>query len=161
MKKFLIYTTTLALSAVILMPVNSANANDDNARFPHVDGNSQFPYTRLHPVRHTLRVHIPKNSQAVSQIVIQVPETLTISSKSRIDVEDSKGQKINTDVSIKNKTISLTFQDSLPPNTEIEIDINGVRGPKGGNGPIYRLSTKFTGSDVEIPIGIARFHIND
>ncbi len=161
MKKSLIYAATLALSALILMPVYSASANDDNARFPHIDGNSQFPYTRWYPVRHSMRVHIPKNSQAVSQIVIQVPETLTISSKNCIDVEDSKGRNINADVSINNKTILLSFQDSLPPNTEIEIDINDVRGLKGGNGPIYRLFTKFTGSDVQIPIGIARFRINN
>lgn len=154
MKKSLVYAATFALSAVILIPVNSASANDDNSRFPHIDGNSQFPYTRSYPVRHTLRVHIPKNSQAVSQIVIQVPQTLSVSSKNRIDVEDSKGQKINTNVSIKNKTILLTFQDSLPSNTEIEIDINGVRGPKGGNGPIYRLSTKLLGK-----LNLARFNL--
>jgi hypothetical protein len=144
-----------------IVPFGYVSANDDNGTLPHVDGNYQFPQTKWSNVRHTLRVHIPKNSQSVSQISITVPETVNWSNKiSDVIATGNKGGKVNTSISLNEKNIILTFNEPLPPDSHLEIDIKNVKQPLRGNGPVYRLFAKSTGSNSEIPIGIARFRVN-
>ncbi|MBW4628951.1 MAG: DUF2808 domain-containing protein [Brasilonema octagenarum HA4186-MV1] len=161
MKKIMMYAVALALVTTALIPVNYANASADDSQDPHIDGNVQFPPTRWHVVRHTFRVHIPKNSKEISQLSIQVPTNITWSNDvDDINVEDKNGQKINTNVSVNDKTILLAFTEPVAPDTQLEIDLKNVKRGTGGNSYFYRFFAKFVGSSTETPIGGANFRIS-
>ncbi|QDL12590.1 hypothetical protein DP113_33145 (plasmid) [Brasilonema octagenarum UFV-E1] len=160
MKKIMMCAVVLALATTALIPVNYANASADDSQDPHIDGNAQFPPTRWHVVRHTFRVHIPKNSKEISQLSIQVPTNITLSNDvDDINVEDKNGRKINTNVSVNDKTILLAFTEPVTPDTQLEIDLKNVKRRTGGNSYFYRLFAKFAGASTEVPIGGASFRI--
>ncbi|OCQ93456.1 hypothetical protein BCD64_00730 [Nostoc sp. MBR 210] len=161
MKKVLVYIAISTLAAALLIPVNYASANEEDGNLPHVDGNSQFPQTRWSRVRHTLQIHVPKNSKSVSQLKIEVPNTIRWSDNTNdVVINEDNGRKINTNVSVNGKTILLAFAEPIVPNTKLEIDIKNVKQPFLGNGPVYRLSANIVGINAEIPIGVARFRVN-
>ncbi len=159
MKKILIFAATLTLATVAFISTREASANNDNGTVPHLDGSSSFPPTRSDIVRYTFRVHIPKNSKAMSQLIIKVPEVITVSKKNKVEVVDGNGQKVSANVSMNDQTILITFSEPVRSNTQLEIDIKNVKRPTLGNGPVYRLLAKFVDSNTEIPIGVARFRI--
>lgn len=161
MKKVLVYVAIATLAAGLLIPANYASANEEDGNFPHVDGNYQFPQTRWALVRHTLRVHVPQNSKSVSQLKIEVPNTIRWSDNTNdVVINEDNGRKININVSVNGKTILLAFAEPIAPNTKLEIDIKNVKQPFLGNGPVYRLSANLVGINAEIPIGVARFRVN-
>ncbi|MBD2772094.1 DUF2808 domain-containing protein [Iningainema tapete] len=161
MKKTLIYAgAALALATAVLIPSSYASARSNDGRVPHIDGNMQFPPNRSRIVRHTVRLHVPQNSKAVTQLLINVPNNLTVSNDIKdIDVADENEQKINTNVSINSRTILLAFPEPVAPNTKFNIDLNNVKRSILGNGSVYRFWAKESGSDAEIPIGVAQFRI--
>ncbi|MCC5620849.1 DUF2808 domain-containing protein [Nostoc sp. CHAB 5715] len=161
MKKVLVYVAISTLAAALLIPANYASANEEDGNVPHVDGNYQFPQTRWMPVRHTLRVHVPKNSKSVSQLKIEVPSTVKWSNNTNdVVINENNDREINTNVSVNGKTILLAFAEPIVPNTKLKIDIKNVKQPFLGNGPVYRLSANLVGINAEIPIGVARFRVN-
>ncbi|RUT01573.1 hypothetical protein DSM106972_066700 [Dulcicalothrix desertica PCC 7102] len=161
MKKSLIYTAIGAITATFFIPISYASAKNNNGTFPHIDGNSQFPPTRFSTVRHTFRVHIPKNSSSVSQLDIEVPNTLTWSNNANdIVVTNENGKKVNVSISTTGKSILIAFAEPVASDTKLEIDIKNVKQPFRGNGPIYNIKAKLAGSSTEMFIGTARFRIN-
>lgn len=160
MKKQLIYTIALTLATTVILAPNYASARTDNDRIPHIDGNVQFPPMRWHVVRHSFKLHIPENSKAVTQLLIQVPDNVTISNNIKnIKIMDEKGQKINTNISVNGKTILLAFTEPIAPNTKFDIDLNKIKRRNIGNGSVYRFSAREVGIDAIIPIGVAWFRI--
>ena len=160
MKKPLIYAALTLATAVMISP-SYATARTDNGSVTHIDGNVQFPPTRWRLVRHTFRLHVPQNSKAVTQLLIKVPNTVTVSNDiKKIDVVDENEQKINTNVSVNGKVILLAFTEPVAPNTKFNIDLNNVKRRNIGNGHVYRFFAKFVGSDAEIPIGVAGFRVH-
>lgn len=159
MKKLLVFYAIFALTPG-LIPASYASANNDSSTIPYIDGNTLFPHTGWTPVRYTFRINIPRNSNAVSQLDITVPDVITITKNNRVEVANINGRKINTQVSVNGKNVLLNFPEPVTPSTDLEIDIKDVQQPTVGNGPVYRLSVKFVGSNVEVPIGVARFRIN-
>lgn len=157
MKKELFLALVLAATTISFVPVSHANANENGA-LPYISGNHNFPPNRWHTVRHTFEIKNPKNSKQISQVIIQAPEVVNWSNNPKdIVVADGNGKKVNTNVTIKDKTISLAFAEPIAPNSHLEIDINKVKRVTQGNGPVYRLFAKFDGNDVATPIGVARF----
>jgi hypothetical protein len=161
MKKSLIYTAIAVLTGTFLIPIGYVSAKDNNGTVPHIDGNSQFPTNKSRLVRHTFRLHIPKNSQPVSQLSIEVPDTVTWwdNNINDIAVADENGKKINAVVSRNAKSILIAFAEPLAPNTKLEIDLNNLKQPFLGNGPVYILKAKLVGNNTEIFVGTARFRI--
>jgi Protein of unknown function (DUF2808) len=160
MKRSLIYAIVLTLNSTAIIAPSYANAGTDDGRVPHIDGNSQFPPTRWGIFRHTFRLHVPQNSKAVTQILVKVPDNITISNNIQdIDVVDEKGHKINTNVSVNGKTILLAFAEPVAPNTKLEIDLNKIKRRNLGNGSVYSFSAREVGIDAEIPIGVASFRL--
>mgnify|MGYP002783921357 FL=1 len=161
MKKVLIYTAVGAIAATFFIPVSYVSAKDNNGTLPHIDGNSQFPQTHWSNVRHTFRVHIPKNSPSVSQLNIEVPNTLTWSNNTNdVVVANENGKKINANISTNGKSILIAFAEPVASNTKLEIDIKNVKQPFRGNGPVYSIKAKLAGSTTEMSIGTARFRVN-
>jgi len=160
MKKELFLALILAATTTTFVPTSHVNASE-NGTLPYINANHNFPPNRWHIVRHTFEISNPKNSKQISQIIIQVPEVVNWSNNPKdVDVADGNGKKINTNVTIKDKTILLSFVESIAPNSQLEIDINKVKRVTQGNGPVYRLFAKFDSSDVALPIGVARFRFN-
>jgi Protein of unknown function (DUF2808) len=158
MKKTLIYSAALAITTLLLSS-NYAIAKNNNSNVTHIDGNVQFPLTRWQIVRHTFRIHVPKNSKALTELIINIPDNVSVSNDiNNIDIADEKEHKINTNVSINGRTILLAFPEAVPPNTKFYIELKNVKRPTISRNSIYRLSVKIVGSNAEIPIGVAEFH---
>lgn len=160
MRKLIHIISAISLLTVLSTNTFRANANDNNANFPHIDGHHHFPPTRADRVRHTFEIHIPKNSNPVTQIIVQVPEVVNWSNKTKdVVVTNINGKKVNTNISINGKVIVITFAESIAPNTDLEIDIKNVRRVTLGNGPVYRVLAKLEGSETPIHIGTVGFRI--
>ncbi len=158
MKKTLIYSAALAITTLLLSS-NYAIAKNNNSNVTHIDGNVQFPLTRWQIVRHTFRIHIPKNSKALTELIINIPDNVSVSNDiNNIDVADEKEHKINTNVSINGRKILLAFPEAVAPNTKFYIYLKNVKRPTISRNSIYHLSIKMVGSNAEIPIGVAEFH---
>jgi hypothetical protein len=158
MKRSLIYAIVLTLSSTAIIAPSYASAGTDDGRVPHIDGNTQFPPIRWGTFRHTFRLHVPQNSKAITQLLVKVPDNVTISNNIQdIDIVDEKGQKINTNVSVNGKTILLAFAEPVAPNTKFDIDLNKIKRRNLGNGSVYSFSAREVGIDAEIPIGVAWF----
>ncbi len=160
MKKLLIlYSATLFFSSVALLSPSNASANTDDGKIPHVDRNVQFPPTRWQIVRHTIWLHVPKNSKPLTELSINVPRTITISNDIKyIKVTDEKIQEINANISVNNRNIHIVFAEPITSNTKLIIEINNVQKQFFTNSYTYQLFAKVVGINAEIPIGVAQFH---
>ncbi|BAY35485.1 hypothetical protein NIES2107_73970 (plasmid) [Nostoc carneum NIES-2107] len=160
MKISLISAVVLTLSSIAIIFPSYASDRTYDDRVPHIDGNTQFPPMRWGTFRHTFRLHVPQDSKAVTQLLIKIPENVTLSNSTQdIDVVDKKGQKINTNVSVNGKTILVAFAEPVAPNTKFDIELNKIKRRNLGNGSVYSFSAKEVGIDAEIPIGVAWFRL--
>ncbi|OKH26614.1 hypothetical protein NIES593_00685 [Hydrococcus rivularis NIES-593] len=160
MKKLLLLIPAITLLTVLSTTNFRANAHDDSANIPHIDSHHNFPPTRADIVRHTFEIHVPKNSNPLTQVIIQVPEVVNWSNKTKdLVVTDGNGKKVTPNVSINGKVIVLSFAESIAPNTDLEIDIKNVRRVTLGNGPVYRLLAKLEGSETPIHLGTVGFRL--
>jgi len=156
MKRILVYAAVFSLVIADLIYATYANAKTDNNKLTNIDKTLQFYPTRWQLVKQTLQLHIPKNGKALSQLIIEVPPTVAVSND--IDILDDKGQKIKINISVNNKRIIIAFPEPVTSNTtKLKINFNKVLQPIIGSISIYHLSAKVVGSDVEIPVGVARF----
>ncbi|MEA5572662.1 DUF2808 domain-containing protein [Calothrix sp. UHCC 0171] len=161
MKKTLIYIGIFTLTNMLFFPARYAIANNNNGVLPHIDSNSQFPQTRWQNVRHSFRVHIPNNSPTVSQLSIEVPNTVTWGHDiNDITIVDDNNKKVSSQISINGKSIMIAFTKPVAPNTQLEIDINNIKQPFRGNGIVYNIKAKLANHRTEMFIGTARFRIN-
>ncbi|MDM9384575.1 DUF2808 domain-containing protein [Chlorogloeopsis sp. ULAP01] len=160
MNKLLKYSVTLVLTSMAMLSPSYATANTDDGTVPHIDGNVQFPPTRWRIVRHTIRVHVPKNSKALTELSINAPDTITISSDIKnIKIVDEKEQKINANISVDGRNIQIAFAEPVAPNTKFNVELKNVKRRFLGNAYIYQISAKYVESDAETPIGVAQFHL--
>ncbi|BAY20901.1 hypothetical protein NIES2100_06450 [Calothrix sp. NIES-2100] len=160
MNRLLIYAIVLSLGSTAIIAPSYASVRTDNARVPHIDGNTQFPPTRWGIFKHTFRLHVPQNSKAVTQIIIKVPDNVTVNNDLiNIDVVDENEHKINTNVSVNGKTILLAFPEPVAPNTKFNIELKKIKKRNLGNAYLYSFSVKEVSIDAPIPIGVAWFRI--
>ncbi|GJD19993.1 hypothetical protein RIVM261_049490 [Rivularia sp. IAM M-261] len=155
MKRRVSYTGALLISLVILANVNYAFAKTDNNQSSTIE-NQVNPFSnswRL--VKHRFQLHIPKNDKPLSQVIIETPSTVAVSSD--IEVIDTTGQKVDINISTNGKQIIIDFPDKVIHNTKLLVNLNRVRQPTSGTDSVYRLSAKVVGSDAEIPMGVATF----
>ncbi len=151
MKKILIYTgTVFALTTTAFISFGHANAKESI-----IENKLQYPSNSWRLVKHTFRLNIPQNNNAVSQLIIETPPTVAVSND--IDVLDVKGQEINTNISVNGRQIIINFPEEVISNTKLLVNFNKVQQPVTGPASVYRFSAKVVGSEVEIPIGVAQF----
>ncbi|MBE9003818.1 DUF2808 domain-containing protein [Fortiea sp. LEGE XX443] len=151
MKKTSIYIgTVFAISTIALIFLDSANAKETN-----IDNNLQYPTNSWRFVKHTFRVNIPENNNALSQLIIETPSTVAVSND--INVLDVNGQRINTNISVNGRQIIIDFPEQVISNNKLLVNFNKVQQPTTGPASVYRFSAKVVGSELEIPIGVAQF----
>ena len=132
---------------------------------PSIFGEVAFP-KRIRPsiasnVRHSFKLQIPSNGNALEQINIRVPEGLDVSKNMKI--YDQFRQHIATTISINrvkgSNVVTVKFSEPVPPGTILNIDMNNVRVLGVSNAWLYALSVRLVGYDADIPIGLVRYGI--
>jgi hypothetical protein len=90
-----------------------------------VDRAEQFPQTRATQVRHTIRLTIP--TTGIDRLKIIVPPGIQVGSK--IDIYNDTARQSLAPLIQQNpgNEIEIKFQQPLPPNTHLTIDLNRVR----------------------------------
>ncbi|MBW4624689.1 MAG: DUF2808 domain-containing protein [Brasilonema octagenarum HA4186-MV1] len=154
MKKTLISAAAFALTSAALIFAGYATAKTDNNRVSNVN-DVNFPPNSWRIVKHTFRVHIPENNNALSQLIIDTPSSVAVSND--IDVLDNSGQKININISVNGRRILIDFPEKVISNTKLLIEFNKVRQPTVGPASVYSFWAKAVGNDTEIPVGTAQF----
>ncbi|HAZ43391.1 MAG TPA: hypothetical protein DCZ55_02625, partial [Cyanobacteria bacterium UBA11371] len=86
-----------------------------------------------------------------------VPTGLTV--RNNITVTDNYGREINANVSINGNKVIIDFNQPVTPESQLEIDLNDVRKTGVSNAWLYRISAKFVGNNIHIPIGIAQLRV--
>ncbi|MBE8966684.1 hypothetical protein IQ277_10635 [Nostocales cyanobacterium LEGE 12452] len=151
MKKTLIYTgTVFALATTAFISFSHASAKETN-----IENNLEYPTNSWRLVKHTFRLNIPQNNNALSQLIIETPSTVAVSND--IDVFDTNSQKINTNISVNGKNIIIDFPEKVIFNTKLLVNFNKVQQPVTGPASVYKFSAKVLGSEIEIPVGTAQF----
>jgi Protein of unknown function (DUF2808) len=148
----------------LLMAIDSASASNDAGNSIHIDQNRQFPETRWADADHYLRVHVPRNSVAMSAISFQVPENLRFDG-SQVEAFDIKGQKISavvtegidSQVSPPVRTIQIDFSTPIASGSQVDLRIRNVKKILVSSPSTYKISAKLTGSDQERYVGEAYF----
>ncbi|MEH1778419.1 MAG: hypothetical protein V7L26_04590 [Nostoc sp.] len=155
MKRTLIYTAVCSVATAYLVCAGYASAKNDNNQVANIDNSGQFPPTSQ-LVKQTFKLHIPKNGNALSELIIDVPSLLAVSND--IDISDDQGQNIRINISIKGRRIIIDFPKPVTSSTtKLQINLNKVKQPRIASTSTYHLSIKVVGSDVEIPLGEASF----
>lgn len=151
--------TYVASSIAVAALVSAAYANPvtDNGRVPHIVSSVQFPQSKWRIVRHTFRLQIPQQSNPLSQLRIDVPVGLRVSSK--ISVSDQTGRKVDTNISVDGNKVLLAFPKPVPPGTELKIAIRDVKILGRTNAWLYKVYARLVGIDADLPIGFARFRV--
>lgn len=156
MKKLLTCAATFSLVILASISAGYTNAKTDNSRVANVESDFQSPTNRWRLVKHSFRLHIPRNINTLSQLIINTPPTVAVSND--IDVLAQNGQKISINIYVNSRIIIIDFPKKVISNTKLLVELNKVKQPITGPDSVYNLSAKVVGSDVEIPVGVARFH---
>jgi hypothetical protein len=156
MKRKIISLIVFSIGIESTLFAGNAAAKIENSGVNQIENSFQFPLNQRF-VKHTFRLHVPKNGKPLSELIIDAPATVAVSSD--IDVLNDNGQKLNSTVSVKDRRITLNFPETVTYTTtkKLLISLNKVQQPRSGSDLIYNLSVKVVGSDVEISIGQAQF----
>ncbi|MDZ7965508.1 MAG: DUF2808 domain-containing protein [Nostoc sp. DedSLP03] len=160
MNRKLIHTSILALSMVVLIPATYANSTPKSSNFPHVISLGESPQGIRHwrILRHTLKIAVPQNSKAISQLIIEAPANIVL--RESIDVSEESGKEIAAKVSIQGKKATLEFSESVAPGTIIIVEMKNVKKTAMATGDqFYKISTILAGMNVELPIGVAQLRV--
>lgn len=157
MKRTLIYAAAVTLTLTLSVSSTYAHPTTESLNSPHVISLNESPQgiRHLRVVRHTLRLEIPQQCKALSQLTIEAPSHITV--RDNIDVSDQSGKKINANISINDKKVILAFTEPVAPNTVLTIAMNNVKKSTVTTGDkLYKISARLEGNNAELPIGIAQ-----
>ncbi|MFQ4143928.1 hypothetical protein [Chlorogloeopsis sp. ULAP02] len=159
MNRTLTYTAIFALIMAVLVPVTYANPTPQSSNFPHVISLGESPQGIRHwrILRHTLKIAVPQNSKAISQLIIEAPANIVL--RESIDVSEESGKKIAAKVSIQGKKATLEFAESIAPGTII-VEMKNVKKTAVTTGDkFYKISAILADLNTELPIGIAQLRV--
>lgn len=157
MIRTLVYAAVFSLAVTASAPVVYGSSITDISKVPRIVSSVQFPQTRWRVVRHTIRLQIPQNSSALSQLSIKVPPGLTVSDQ--ITVSDQSGEKLDTNIAIDGRKITMSFPKPVTSGAKLKIAMKGVKIVGISNAWLYPVSARLVGINADLPIGIARFRI--
>ncbi|BAY86077.1 hypothetical protein NIES267_55830 [Calothrix parasitica NIES-267] len=134
----------------------NTTAKTNNSGVNEIKNIFQLPLNQRF-VKHIFRLRVPKNGKPLYELIIDAPATVAVSSD--IDVLNDNGQKLNINVSVNDRRITVNFPETVTFATtkQLLISLNKVQQPRSGSDSIYNLSARVVGSDVEIYIGQAQF----
>jgi hypothetical protein len=140
MHKILVFIASLGLIATVFNISNYANARDADGAFPHVESKFEFPQHRWAKVRQTIQIHIPRNSQALENLRINVPNNINFQT-SKIEITSGDRPVLAT-ISRKGKSLQVNFNRPISPDTQLRIDFNSVERTMQPQLAVYYLYGK-------------------
>lgn len=126
-------------------------------RVPRIVSSVQFPQTKWRIVRHSFQIKIPQGSSAISQLIIGVPQGLTISNN--INVFDQSGKIVANDISEDGSKITISFPKSVAPGNRLKVVMKNVKILERSTAWLYPVSARLVGMNANIPLGLARFRV--
>lgn len=151
-----ILTLAVSTSTAIAQPTTAAS------NFARITNFSEFPQRIRYwsTPRHTLKIAISQQSNAVSQIIIEAPDNIELDDN--IDISNQSGEKINAEIAIDDKKkATLTFSEPVAPGTKLTIEMNKVRKLRATRGEmLYKVFANFVNSNQAVPVGIARLRVS-
>jgi Protein of unknown function (DUF2808) len=154
MNKIPIFIASLGLVTTILNISNYANAHHADGTSPHVDSKFEFPQHRWATVRQTIQIHVPRNSQALENLRIDVPDNINFQT-SKIDITD-RDRSIVAAISRKGQRLQIKFNRSISPDTQLRINFNSVERNMRTQLSVYYLYGK-TADGLDRFLGEAYF----
>lgn len=154
MLRKLIHATAVIVAITIFNFPTSASENIRFTALPSIDSSAQFPRTHVRVVRHTIRINVPQNSKAISQLKFSVPYGLSV--RNDITVTDESGREIAAKTSVSEDTVSINFPQSVESGTELKIDMNRVVISRFSQNWLYRVTAQLVGLQPELNLGVAR-----
>ncbi len=134
MKKIFLFIATWGLVTTAFNIGNHANA-DGNSISPHVDSKFEFPNTRWATVRQTIQIHVPKGSQSLTKLWIDVPPSVEFQA-AKIEITDGD-KPISASISRQDRWLQINFSQPLASDTKLRIDFNGVSRNIVAQTPVY------------------------
>jgi Protein of unknown function (DUF2808) len=122
MSKILMIIASFGLMTTAFNLGYSATASDSTS--PHVESKFEFPRHRWATVRQTIQVHIPRSSQALESLRIDVPENIDFQT-SKIEITDGD-RIIDAPISRQGQRLQILFTRAISPDTQLRINFNGV-----------------------------------
>ena len=149
MKK-LIYAAAFTILLASNAPATIAGGAMQNANVPHLIGSAATPNRAgFQGATHRFDVHV--QGRTLSEIAIALPDDLSI--RGGIEVKNQSGQKIETQVSVKNQKATVVFAQPVAADTTISIYMRGIQTPGYSRNWGYAISGKMVGVNAEIPLG--------
>lgn len=144
MNKRSLVVASLSLVTTFFNFGNYANARDSN--LPHVDSKFEFPHHRWATVRQTIQLHVPHNSPALASLLIDVPENFDFQT-SKIEITD-RDRIIDVSILRQGQRLKVGFNRPIAPDTQLEINFNGVdRNMRTQSSTYYLYGTTTNGID--------------
>lgn len=157
MPRRLIQFASLILAITVLNPAAYGEQNSNLAATPSIVGAVQFPRgKRLSVVRHIIKIQVPENSRAISQLKINIPFGLAVSND--VTIHDQSKGNIAADISISEKMAIISFLKPIMPKSTLEINMNKVQISGAYNIFTYRVFAKLVDLKPELNLGVAEIH---
>ncbi len=158
MNKILLFIATWSLVTIAFNSGNYTSAHETTATSPHVDSQLEFPNTRWATVRQTVQIHVPQGGQALTQLLIDIPESFDFQT-SKVEVTD-RDRIVSTLISRQGQRLQIDFDRPISSNTKLKIDLNGVQRNMLMGSSTYYLYGKTTDGTTNF-LGSAYFPRSD
>lgn len=152
MKKIL---STITIASLILYSPRIVLASEEisNEKATHLSDSAEISsVTTSQGTTHRFKVHVRENP--LSEVTIDLPEK--VETLEEIEVIDTNGQQLATEVNIDNGIATLAFSQPVPVDTIVSIKMHGVKDSGVSNRNwLYRVYGKEVGLTEDIPLGTA------
>lgn len=153
MKKIL---STITIASLILYSPTIVLASEDisNEKATHLSDSAEISRViTSQGTIHQFKVHVRENP--LSEVTINLPEK--VETLEEIEVIDTNGQKLATEVNIDNGIANIAFFQPVPVNTFVSIKMHGIKDSGVSNRNwLYRVYGEEVGLTEDIPLGTAK-----
>jgi hypothetical protein len=154
MLKLIIPAAAVSLAITTLNVPAYASHNLQFNDLPSIDSSVQSPQTRARVVRHTIRIQVPQNGKAISQLQFSIPSGLSV--RNDVIIHDESKKELASNTSVNENTVTINFSQPVEPGTNLEIDMNQVVISRPSSNWLYRVTAKLVGFQPEMNLGVAR-----
>ncbi len=125
MKKIWLFIATWGLVTTAVNIGSHASANSGDSTSPHIDSKFEFPSNKWAISRQTIQVHVPRSSQALTQLWFDIPQNFEFQD-SKIEITD-ENRTICAPISRQGQWLLINFSQPIAPDRKLRIEFNGVR----------------------------------
>lgn len=145
-------SATLTIAIALSNSIAYGKGKVVDAKAPHIFGFVQSPPTRARTVKHSFHVQLPQDNGSLSKLTIDFPYGLRASRN--ISVFDASNRKIDTNVLIEGRKVTLMFPQPTAPGSTLKVDMKYISILVFPRPWLYSVQAKFVGFNRDIPIGL-------